>query len=96
MKDILYRISSVFVIIIDETGYSESVDVGKIKVIGLSTFNGDEIKVHVKKCWKKSSMVCCICADEIPIKPGVAIPRKTIELDFYEIGYISGEACIMN
>lgn len=44
-----YRIPSAFIINIDEAGYSEWVDAGKIKVIVPSSCISDEINIPLKR-----------------------------------------------
>ena len=57
------------------------------KVIVPPEYENNEIKIPISRSAKRSSMVVGICADGTSIKPGLAIPRKTVELELMENGY---------
>lgn len=63
----------------DEAGQDEYIDTHSMRVIVLSTYNGFNIKIPVRRKNKCSTLVHCINLNGTYLKPLVIIPRKTVD-----------------
>lgn len=64
---------------IDEAGEDEYVDANSYQVIVPGHYEGETIKIPVKRESKRSTLVHCIAADGTSFKPLLIIPRKTVD-----------------
>ena len=47
--------------------------------------NGDTIEIPFDRTSKRASTLCAIAADRRALKPGTAVPRKTLEEELFQL-----------
>jgi hypothetical protein len=72
---------------LDESGFQEWADRKDVRVVVPSVYSANEIQIPCKRGAKRASMLGCIAADGSSLVPLIIVPRKTIEVELFEVGY---------
>jgi hypothetical protein len=51
-------------------------------------FTDDKINIPISRADSRASVIVCIAADRHSLTPMVIIPRKTVEIELYECGFV--------
>ena len=78
---------------LDEMGYSDYADTSLVKMVVPSWVNDGVFPVERTK--KRITILHCIFADGTFIKPLIIVPRKTIELELFDIGLTPDKVIVM-
>jgi hypothetical protein len=72
----------------DEAGFHELGDVTRHRVIVHAEFTDDKIDIPISRADSRASVIACIAADGHLLTPMVIVPRKTVEIELYESGFV--------
>ena len=87
VKEITENIPAKFIFNIDEAGCSSWADRHNTKVLVPCEYEDNQIPIPEDRNSKRSSLVGCIAADGMSMKPMIIVHRKTIDNDIKLAGY---------
>jgi hypothetical protein len=73
---------------VDEGDFHEWVDATRHRVIVSAGFTDDKIDVPISRTDSRASVIACIATDGHSLTPMVIVPRKTVEIELHEFGFV--------